>query len=228
MDVLMGAHIAAGLLALPAGAAALGAGKGGRSHARAGTAFAAAMLALWLTATALDVRNGQPGAALGNVFIGYFVATSWRAARRRDGSTGRIDIAACTLIFAAAAVIAWAAWAGAAPPTPVGRGPQYVLAGACLLAGLLDLNAILRARLTAVQRISRHLWRMCAAFFIATGSFFLGQQDVLPEAVRGSPVLFVLAFAPLAAMAFWLVRVRFRRPLRQALDALSERPARAP
>ena len=37
---------------------------------------------------------------------------------------------------------------------------------------------------------------MCFAFFIATGSFFLGQQDVLPAAVRGSPILFVLAFAP--------------------------------
>jgi hypothetical protein len=82
----------------------------------------------------------------------------------------------------------------------------------CLLAGLLDLNAILR-RLSSVQRISRHLWRMCFAFFIATGSFFLGQQDVLPRAVRGSPVLFVLAFAPFAVMAFWLVRMRFGKAL---------------
>ena len=52
---------------------------------------------------------------------------------------------------------------------------------------------------------------MCFAFFIATGSFFLGQQDVLPSAVRGSPILFVLAFAPFAVMAFWLVRLRFAK-----------------
>jgi hypothetical protein len=63
----------------------------------------------------------------------------------------------------------------------------------------------------AAQRISRHLWRMCFAFFIATGSFFLGQQDVLPKAVRGSAILFVLAFAPFAVMPFWLVRLRFRK-----------------
>jgi hypothetical protein len=50
---------------------------------------------------------------------------------------------------------------------------------------------------------------MCFALFIATGSFFLGQQDVMPKAVRGSPILFVLAFAPFAVMLFWLVRVRF-------------------
>ena len=69
----------------------------------------------------------------------------------------------------------------------------------------------LRAKLTPAQRISRHLWRTCVAFFIATGSFFLGQQDALPTAVRGSPVLFVLAFAPFALMLFWLVRVRFSK-----------------
>jgi hypothetical protein len=49
--------------------------------------------------------------------------------------------------------------------------------------------------------------------FIATGSFFLGQQDALPAAVRGSPLLFVMAFAPFAVMAFWLVRLHIdKRP----------------
>ena len=54
---------------------------------------------------------------------------------------------------------------------------------------------------------------MCFAFFIATGSFFLGQQDVMPEAVRGSPILFVLAFAPFAVMLFWLARLRFAKAI---------------
>jgi hypothetical protein len=79
----------------------------------------------------------------------------------------------------------------------------------------------------AVARISRHLWRMCFAFFIATGSFFLGQQDVLPEAVRGSPILFVLAFAPIALMLFWFVRVRFSTMISglKLADAASGIPA---
>jgi hypothetical protein len=46
----------------------------------------------------------------------------------------------------------------------------FALAGVCLLAGVGDLKTILRKKLSAVQRISRHLWRMCFAFFIATGS----------------------------------------------------------
>jgi hypothetical protein len=107
------------------------------------------------------------------------------------------------------------------PPGPVGL---FVLGAICLLAGLGDLRFILRGKLSATQRISRHLWRMCFAFFIATGSFFLGQQDVLPQALRGSPVLFVLAFAPFALMLFWLARVRFSRSgqLKQYLSLHAE------
>jgi len=55
----------------------------------------------------------------------------------------------------------------------------------------------------------RHLWRMCFGFFIATGSFFLGQQQVFPAWLRGSGVLFIPALLPLILLIFWLFRVRF-------------------
>jgi len=104
----------------------------------------------------------------------------------------------------------WAGFTGKST-TPVGSGPVFILAGLCLTAGLLDLRVVLRKRLSAGERMRRHLWRMCFAFFIATGSFFLGQQKVMPAAVRGSPVLFLLSFAPFAVMLFWLVRLRFAK-----------------
>jgi hypothetical protein len=203
----MAIHIAGGIAALIAGSLAVAARKGGSLHASAGTGFAAAMLVLGTTASILEPFRSPPGSPVGGVMVCYFVATSWVAARRRDGRTGRFEIAACAAALGLAVLLVWGALAGSAR-TPVGPGPVFALAGLCLLAGLLDLNAILRARLTPRQRLSRHLWRMCFAFFIATGSFFLGQQDVLPRAMRGSPILFVLAFAPFAVMLFWLVRLR--------------------
>jgi hypothetical protein len=215
MNILMWVHIASGILALPAGTVAVAARKGGKLHARGGTCFFASMLVLGVTAAMLEPFRSPPGSPVGGILVCYFVATSWVAARRRDGTTGRFEIIACAAVLIAAALMVWAGLTGAST-TPVGRGPIFVFAGVCLLAGLLDLNAILRARLTHVQRISRHLWRMCVAFFIATGSFFLGQQDVMPEAVRGSPILFVLAFAPVGVMAFWLVRLRLGKGFRPA------------
>jgi hypothetical protein len=64
---------------------------------------------------------------------------------------------------------------------------------------------------------------MCFAFFIATGSFFLGQQDVMPEAIRGSAALFVPALAPIVLLLFWLVRLRFAR----TVGRLTVRPPNA-
>jgi hypothetical protein len=63
-------------------------------------------------------------------------------------------------------------------------------------------------------RIVRHLWRMCVGLFIATGSFFLGQPQVFPAALRGSIYLIIPAILPLPLMVFWLVRVRFKNAYR--------------
>jgi hypothetical protein len=212
-DSIMWIHIAAGMVALAAGTVAVAMRKGGASHARAGTWFAFAMLVLGVTAAILEPFREEPGSPLGGLLVCYFVVTAWRSARRRDGMTGRFEIAACVFVLAAAAGTVWAGLSGMST-TPLGAGPVFIFAGVCLLAGIGDARAILAKKLSPTQRLSRHIWRMCVAFFIATGSFFLG-QDVFPEAVRGSPILFVLAFAPFAVMVFWLVRIRFAIALRR-------------
>jgi hypothetical protein len=219
MNIIMWVHIAGGSLALLSGTVAVMARKGGPIHIRAGTGFFASMLVLGVTASILEPFRSPPGSPVGGIMVCYFVLTSWVAARRRDGTTGRFEIVACAAALGMAALMVWGALTGAT--TPAGPGPVFALAGVCLVAGLGDLNAILRRKLTPVQRLSRHLWRMGFAFFIATGSFFLGQQDVMPQAVRGSPILFVLAFAPFAVMAFWLVRLRLGKPLRGAFHAFT-------
>ena len=90
MNVVMAVHIAAGLLALPAGTIAIAARKGGRLHARAGTVFFGAMLVLGISAAILEpFREPEPGSPIAALFVLYFVATSWVAARRRDGNARR-------------------------------------------------------------------------------------------------------------------------------------------
>ena len=51
--------------------------------------------------------------------------------------------------------------------------------------GVLDHNV------DGVQRITRHLWRMCLAMLFACFSFFQGQAHVFPKAVQHSFILFV-------------------------------------
>jgi hypothetical protein len=197
MNALTWIHIAGGSIALLAGCA--------------GTVFVVAMLVLGVTASILSPMKAEPDSPVDGILVCYFVLTAWAAARRRDGATGRLEMIACAFALGLAVLIFWGGLTGAT--TPAGTGPIFAIGLFCLLAGLGDLRAVLRKKLSPVQRLSRHVWRMCFAFFIATGSFFIGQQDVMPASVRGSLWLFVLGFAPFGVMLFWLARLRFAKAI---------------
>ena len=226
--VALAVHIAGGTVALGAGAAALSLRKGGRGHARAGLAFLASMLVLLVSGTGMAMALSLWNVALGGVFGLYLIATSWAAARRRDGRAGRFERLA--FLFVAACAILNAGLGIEAAISPGGRlfgyppGPYYGFAGLSALAAGLDLNFILRRDASPARRIARHLWRMCAALLFTAFSFFVGQQKIMPAAWHGSFWLLLPPLAVLAATIFWLLRVRFstaygRRPPRGLVAA---------
>ena len=81
--------------------------------------------------------------------------------------------------------------------------------------GLLTLwlvtSGVKAVRPPGPPRIKTHVVRMCLALFIASGSFFLGQQDEFPRELRGQPVFTLLALAPLMVLVFWLWKLRRKR-----------------
>lgn len=219
MSPVMLIHIAAGSAALLAGAAALVLRKGGRSHGRAGTIFFAAMLVMTLTGALIAALKPERATAVIGIITCYLVATSWWTARHRDGKAGRFEIAALAVILGCA--LAELGFGLVAMNSPRGRidllpyQPMFVFASLAGIAAALDLGFILRRQLSGAQRIGRHLWRMCAALLIAATSFFQGQQDEFPEAWQGSAIWYLPALAVLAAMLFWIFRVRFGRAWRR-------------
>jgi hypothetical protein len=209
-------HIAGGTVALIAGALALFvAPKGYAFHARAGAAFFAAMLVLAGTGAIIAALEPERGTAVIGVLTCYLVVTSWATVRDRSGAAGRFEIYGFAVALACAAAMLGFGLIGASSADgrfdSLPAAVHFPFAALAALAAALDLNFILRRKLSARQRLARHLWRMCTALLIAAFSFFLGQQKVMPEAIQGSPLLFVPPLATLAAMIFWLVRVRFRR-----------------
>ena len=204
-------HICAGVLGVLSGAAAMSFRKGSRRHRVAGNVFFVAMLVM-----------GSSAAYLGNVFGGlfacYLVATAWLTARRREGETGVFDWAA--FLFALAAGVLFVTHGvrlatGAVAPKPgVPIGMVFFLGFVVLLAAAGDLRMLVRGGVFGRQRIVRHLWRMCFSFFIATGSFFIGQPQVFPAFIRKTNLLFIPGILPLVLMIFWLIRVRFKKVYR--------------
>src|SRR5207247_1850066 len=62
----------------------------------------------------------------------------------------------------------------------VPAGMVFFLGTIYLLAGIGDLRLLREGSITGPRRLARHLWRMCFALFIASGSFFLGQMKFIP------------------------------------------------
>ncbi len=94
-----------------------------------------------------------------------------------------------------------------------GSPPQafyiFIIAGSLAAAG--EINVLVRRKLSQVARKTRHLWRMCFSFFIASGSLFFGQPQVFPDWFNGSVLPGSLAVVPLLVMIFWATAVRFGR-----------------
>ena len=204
-------HVSAGVLAMFAGAVAISFRKGSPWHARAGNVFVAAMLGMGAAASCLAFMKHQTDNVFGGILTIYMVATAWATARRREGETGVVDWIgfAFALGIGVLSVLHGAQRVMGRAPSDSSLGFMGIFMGSViLLAGLGDLRMLVRG-VSGKRRIARHLWRMCFGWFIATGSFFLGQQQVFPAWLRGSPVLLVPALLPLVLLIFWLIRVRF-------------------
>lgn len=225
-------HIAAGSVALIAGFAALSVRKGSPLHARIGTAFFASMLAMAGSGAVIALFLPERGTATVGILSCYLVATSWMTARRRSGEAGAFEVGALIVALACAAAFMTIALVGMAEPDgKLDRLPapfHFPFAALALLAAALDLNFLLRRKLSRAQRLARHLWRMSTAFLIAVVSFFLGQQDNMPEFIQGSPLLFVPPLAVFATMLFWIFRVRFAKAWRSKSVRRPAAPAMAP
>jgi hypothetical protein len=219
MSPLLIVHIGAGCLGILSGFAAVSVHKGGRLHRGLGTVFVLAMLTTSALAVYLALfvppiaRGGAPPSASASVGIltFYLAATAWMAVRRKEAGVGPFEYGALAGAVAVAGALVFFGLHSASIPKERLQGfpaRYYVFASFAAFGAVLDLKVILRRGISGAPRIARHLWRMCFALFFAAAFFFLGQQQVLPAFLRGSPVLFVPALAPLVLMIFWLWRVR--------------------
>jgi hypothetical protein len=205
-------HISAGTLGMLSGTAAMSFRKGSHRHRVAGNVFVIAMLSLAVSGAYLGFTKHQILNGLMGILTFYLVATAWWTARRRGGETGIFDWAALIVPLAVGTTLYTYGLAANSQTGSKGGypAPAYFIFGSlALLFAAGDVRMLVRGGVSGTQRIARHLRRMCVALFIAAGSFFLGQQQVFPAALRKTNLLFIPAFLPLLLMIFWLFRVRF-------------------
>lgn len=201
-------HIIGGLIGLASGAIALSTCKGGKLHRKSGMIFVYAMLVMSASGAVLAVLRAERISIIAGLLTFYLVTTALLTVRRRAQGFDWAGTAA--LVFALIIGLLSIAFAIQGLSSNDGLTPMgFIFGTVALLAAFGDARLLLTRNIQWIQRIARHLWRMCFALWIATASFFLGQSDEFPEALRIMPLLCTPVLLVLLLMVYWLVRVLF-------------------
>jgi uncharacterized membrane protein len=216
MPEILFIHIVSASFALLGGYAALFARKGGVLHRRAGALFVWAMIVMGFSASMLARAEGDgwlSGRGLSGLMLTYLVISAVATVRDPDTVPRWLHPALMVVGLGLGALVTTAAILQVSGMIPRHGVPVVTLIYGVilLLAGLGDVRLQLRGPLAGRARVKRHMWRMCFAMFNATGSFFLGQADEIPEPLRIWPILILLAVLPLLAMLYYFVREGLRQ-----------------
>jgi hypothetical protein len=212
---MMPLHIAAGIVALIAGFIALYAAKGAWLHRRSGNIFSYAMLLMTALATvmALTTHPNRINVIAGSLTF-YLVATGLLTVIR-SAEQQRRWLLGLSAIVAVVTVAAWQ-YGMLARITPGGKvdhipaGAIFMFATVGTLGFIGDARMLLRGAIQGRQRLTRHLWRMGYALWIASTSAFFGQARHLPQWMRDAHLTAVPILLVTATVLFWLVRVQVR------------------
>lgn len=219
MDMTLAAHILAGGLGLLSGYVALYAAKGGTLHRKSGMMFVYVMLAMCLLGLVMAVgRNSAPAVNVPAALLtAYLVITSLATVRPPQAGAWWLLVGAMLVVFAVAVVdlaFGYEAIANGGRRNGIPAFPFILFGVVGLLGGAGDLRLLRSGALQGAARLTRHLWRMTFALWIATMSFFLGQAKVIPKPIRIPALLALPVLAVLVTMLYWLWRIRIRRSLR--------------
>jgi hypothetical protein len=227
MRLILLVHILAGAVGLITGYIALYAAKGAPLHRKAGLLFVYAMLMMAMGGIVVSVGEGvSPDINVPAALVtSYLVITSLTTVRPFASGGRWLDIACFILAVVVGIVcVTTGVQAIAAGGRRAGLAfPMFLFAVATLPGAAGDLRMIRAGgakSLKGARRLTRHLWRMTFALFIAALSFFIGQADVFPKPIRIAPLLALPVLAVLATMLYWLWRVRIRQSLRVSCGTL--------
>ena len=222
-------HIILGTVGLVAGAAALFSAKGANLHRKAGNVFFISMLIVSAIGTYIAyIKTDIPFSTalftcLLGIFTFYLVATSWITVKRPAGKRGFAEIAALLYILATVVFSLTVGVDAAMNDTERKNGAPpmsvevfYFFAGSAIFLALGDIVLIMRGGISGAQRIARHLWRMCMAFFISAFILFMGNPQVFPlilqkAALFSVPVLSMPVLIILISMFYWLIKLMFTK-----------------
>lgn len=218
MQATLLVHILAGSLGLVSGFVALYAAKGAPLHRKAGMVFVCVMLTMTFTGTIIAaVRGAAPALNIPAALVtAYLVVTGLATVRPPATGSRSLNLGAMLVAFAVGViclVFGFEALAAGGKRNGMPAFPFFMFGVIGLLGSIGDFRMMRSGGLTGMPRIARHLWRMSLALLIAAMSFFFGQADKLPQALRAPGLLALPVLAVFGTLLYWVWRIRIRQTL---------------
>lgn len=176
-------HVLAGFTALAMAGLALGTGKGGARHRRAGNIYVLAMLAVTLTTFMLVAIRPDLFLLVIGIFSFYLVFTGWRAAMVRDGQP-RIPDHMAGAVMALTGVVMMGLGVGRLISSGGAHPVILLVFGSIgLTLALTDWRDWRAGPVTGKARIARHLTRMLAGTIATITAAVVVNLSFLPALV---------------------------------------------
>jgi uncharacterized membrane protein len=204
-------HILTGTVALVSGALSFAVTKGGNLHRKFGLTFVLSMIVMATSGALLAFISKETLNMVAGLVTFYLVTTVFLTVHPPKKQARIVHSVLMILGFV---IGIYAIWIGLislhnGKDSIDGKPTQVIMVfgSISLLAAISDIRLITKARLTRKSQLVRHVWRIGFTMFIATASFFLGQSQVLPEAIRHGVTLTAPVLLVLCLTNYWLIRV---------------------
>ena len=216
-------HIFAGAMALISGSIAFYALKGGLIHRKSGLVFTVSMLIMAASGAGIAAFKYELLNVVAGSLTFYLVATAFLTVRRPKTAARSYDISFMILGFLIAAGGIYVGMDAITNGDGTSRGSSaqgaVVFGSIALIGAVLDAKMLFFGGVIGKHRLLRHLWRMGFSLFLAAASFFLGQSQVIPEAMRHMGVLVGPVLIVILLMFYWIIRIQFFQLRKKALPS---------
>ncbi|CAM4094900.1 hypothetical protein [Pseudoalteromonas byunsanensis] len=210
-SIMLVSHIMAGTVAVFAGYMALFLKKGSKGHIKAGHWFVVSMALMAISGAVVAYIKPMTISVIAGAFTLYLVLTALAVFRTEIQRVGGFNY---TLMCIALLIGLYSIYCVyLVSQSPMGRfqgfsAEPFIMFGVlAIVSAVLDLRYIKAKEISQRARLTRHVWRMCFAMFIAVGSFVGQGLKRAPEDIRHFPLVEYADLIILLLMLYWLVRV---------------------
>lgn len=204
-------HILTGSVALVSGTLSFAVMKGGNLHKKFGLTFVLSMIVMAASGALLAFISKEKLNMVAGLVTFYLVTTAFLTVHPPKKHARIVHSVLMVLGFV---IGIYAIYIGLSllhngKDSIDGQPVQVIMVfgSISLLAAIADIRLITKGRLSRKSQLVRHVWRIGFTMFIATASFFLGQSQVIPEAIRYGVALTAPVLLVLCLTSYWVIRL---------------------